>query len=177
MGKRKDPSVREATPGPLGSGVHSLRRLVTEDRGATLTEIIVALFLTSLVLGLLGTAIYQIFSATRWGNESLAAMHDLEIAGVWLSRDAREALSFTPGSGTLYGTLDCGDSTAQYSYDSANTALVRTAQGRSLTVARHIAQQNDVQFTVDGSLVTVSLTSTSGSTSRNATFQISMRTQ
>ena len=184
MGKRKDSPFRRATlvnPSPAG---HYLRRLVTEDRGMTLTEMLVSAFLMSLLLGLLGTAFYQFFTATRGGNDTLTALHDLENAGVWLSRDASEAQSFIPGSSPVYGTFDCGDySTVQYgySYDSGNTALVREkivdgGVESTLVVARHIAQESDVGFSVAGSLVTITLTSTSGRISRPTTLKINMRT-
>lgn len=160
-----------------------LWRLVAEDTGATLTEILVTIFVASLLTGLLGTAMYQFYAATRSGNDNLTVLHDLENAGVWLSRDAREARSFSPGSGTVYGSFESGDSTVQfrYSHDAGRTALVREkiVSGlveSTLTVARHIAQQNDVQFSVNGSLVTISLTSTSGTSSRSATLEINMRT-
>lgn len=177
MGKRKDSPVRGTTLVDPSPGEQSLRRLVTEDRGMTLTEILVTLFLTSLLIGVLGMAFYQLFTATRWGNDTLTALHDLENAEVWLSGDARQAQSFTPGSSPVYGTFDCGDSTVQYSYNSGNTALVRAVDGGSpLTVARHIAQQSDVGFSVGGSLVTITLTSTSGAISRDTTLEINMRT-
>lgn len=184
MGKWKDSPVGGATLVHRRAGGQSLRRLVTEDRGVTLTEILVTLFLTSLLIGVLGTAFYQLFTATRWGNDTLTALHDLENAEVWLSRDIRQARSFTPGSSPVYGTFDCGDySTVQYrySYDSGSTALVREkiADGSvesTLTVARHIAQHSDVGFSVGGSLVTITLTSTSDAISRNTTLKINMRT-
>ena len=177
MGKREDLAVRGATLVRPALAGRSLRRLVTEDRGITLTEMLVTLFLMSLLLGLLGTAFYQFFTATRWGNDTLTALHDLENAGTWLSGDARQAQSFTPGSSPVYGTFDGGDSTVQYSYNSENTALVRTVDGGSpLTVARHIAQEDHVQFSVDGSLVTITLTSTSGAISRSTTLKINVRT-
>lgn len=184
MGKRKHSPVRGATLVHRRAGGQSLRRLVTEDRGMTLTEMLVTLFLMSLLLGLLGTAFYQFFTATRWGNNTLTALHDLENAQVWLSRDARQAQSFTPGSSPVYGAFDCGDySTVEYrySYDSGNTALVREkivdgGVESTLTVARHIAQQSDVGFSVNGSLVTITLTSTSGAISGNTTLKINMRT-
>jgi len=167
MGKRKDSTFRRATlvnPSPAG---HYLRRLVTEDRGMTLTEMLVSAFLMSLLIGVLGTAFYQFFTATRWGNDALTALHDLENAEVWLSRDAREARSFTPGASPVYGTFDCGDSTVQYrySYDPSRTALVREKMVNgvvesTLVVARHIAQQGDVAFSVARSLVTITLKST-----------------
>lgn len=183
-GKRKTSPLRRVTvvrPGPAGC---PLRRLATEDRGITLTETLVSIFLMSLLMGLLGTAFYQFFTATRRGNDALTALHDLENARVWLSRDASEAQSFTPGSGSIYGTFACGAySTVQYrySYNSGNTALVREkiVDGgiqSTLVVARHIAQKSDVGFSVSGHLVTITLISTSGATSRSATLKINMRT-
>jgi prepilin-type N-terminal cleavage/methylation domain-containing protein len=176
IGKRKGLAVGEATVAQPGSSGQFLRRLVSEDRGVTLTEMLVTLFLTSLLIGLLGMAFYQLFTATKWGNDTLTALRDLENAEVWLSQDARQAQSFTAGSSPVYGTFDGGDSTVQYSYNSGNMALVRTVDGDStLTVARHIAQEDHVQFSVDGSLVTIAVTSTSGATSRNTTLKINMR--
>ncbi len=184
MGRRKGSPVRRATLAHPGLAGQSLRRLVSEDRGMTLTEILVTIFLMSLIVGVLGTAFYQFFAATRSGNDALTALRDLENAEVWLSRDAREAQSLTPGVSPVYGTFDCGGySTVQYrySYDSGNTALVREkivdgGVESTLTVARHIAEQNDVGFSVGGSLVTITLTSTSGATSRTTTLEINMRT-
>lgn len=184
MGKWKDSSVGGATLVHLDPAGQPLRRLVTEDRGVTLTEMLVTTFLMSLLIGVLGTAFYQLFTTTRWGNDTLTALHDLENAEVWLSRDASEAQSFTPGSSPVYGTFDCGDySTVQYrySYDSGDTALVREkivdgGVESTLTVARHIAQESDVGFSVNGSLVTITLASTSDAISRNTTLEINMRT-
>jgi hypothetical protein len=184
--------VRKGKESPLGRitvvypgrAEHSLGRLVAEDRGMTLTEMLVTAFLMFLLIGLLGTAFYQFFTATRGGNDALTALHDLENARVWLSRDVSEAQSFTSGSSPVYGTFDCGDySTVQYrySYDLGNTALVREkivdgGVESTLTLARHIAQESDVGFSVSGNLVTITLISTSGATSRSATLKVNMRT-
>lgn len=184
MGKRKDLPVRGTTLLHRGLAGQFLRRLTTEDRGITLTETLVSIFLMSLLMGLLGTAFYQFFTVTRRGNDTLTALHDLENAEVWLSSDARQAQSFTAGSSPVYGTFDCGDySTVQYrySYDSGNTALVREkivdgGVESTVVVARHIAQESDVGFSADGNLVTITLTSTSGAISRNTTLKINMRT-
>jgi len=170
-----EPLAGKATFPKKRAAKKALHRLVAEDGGATLPEIIIALLLTSLILGVLGSAVYQLFTTTRLGNDTLVALHDLEIAGFWLTRDAREAQSFTPGSGAVYGSFVTGSSTVQYSYDSENSALVRTVGGQSRIVARHILQQSDVQFSVSDSLVTVVLTSTSGATSRSTTLKMSMR--
>ncbi|MCJ7619678.1 MAG: hypothetical protein MUP64_05620 [Anaerolineae bacterium] len=168
-------AIERATEVHPGHPRRRFLRIVAKDEGATLTELLVSIFLASLLVSVLGTAMYQFYAVSRLGNDSLTVLHDLENVGVWLSRDAREARAFAPGSGTVYGTLDCGGSTVEYSYDAGDTALVRTVDGQSLTVARHIAQQNDVQFSVNGTLVTVSLTSTSGATSRSATLEVNMR--
>lgn len=184
-GGRKYSRVRRLILVRMGLAGQPPRRLVTEDRGMTLTEILVSIFLMSLLIGVLGTAFYQFYAAARWGNNTLTVLHDQENAQVWLSRDAREAQSFTPASSPVYGTFYCGDySTTQYrySYDSGNTALVREkivdgGVESTLAVARHIAQESDVGFSVNGNLVTITLTCTSGATSRATTLEINMRTQ
>ena len=69
MAKEEDSRVPGASPFHREQGGQSPWQLLTGDRGATLMEIIIALLLTSLILGTLGTAIYQQAAAAK-GPES-----------------------------------------------------------------------------------------------------------
>lgn len=158
------------------------RRCWRDEAGATLVETLIALAISAAVVTMLGSAVYQFYAISYWGNDRLAVLHDLQNAGLWIGRDANEAASFTSGAGTVYGTLSWPDLSVQYrySYDSGNTALLREhlvggVPQSTVTVARHIAFQSDVSFAVSGSRLTVTITSTSDSVSASSTLTLTMR--
>ncbi|HEX9893427.1 MAG TPA: prepilin-type N-terminal cleavage/methylation domain-containing protein [Gemmatimonadales bacterium] len=157
-------------------------RVRADERGFTIPEMLIATVLVASAAGLIATAIYEVFVVARSGNARLAALSDLETASLWIGRDASEAQSFAAGSGTVYGTLTTSTATIQYqySYDSANTALVREvlvsgSPTSTLQIARRIAAQGNVAFSLSGSLLTVSITSTVGPTSETTTLKLGMR--
>jgi hypothetical protein len=101
-----------------------------------------------------------------------------------LGRDAPEAASFTPGSGSVYGTLNWADSSTQYrySYDSIDSSLIREHLENSIvqtsrTIARHIENQSDVIFNNSGDLLTVTITATSGAESKSTILNFAFRTR
>jgi Tfp pilus assembly protein FimT len=155
-----------------------------DERGATLVEMLVAIAISVLVFSVLSTALVQFVLSTRWGNNQLQITNDIQVASLWLGRDALEAASFTPGAGSVYGTLDWADGSQQfrYSYDSAEGALIRehfdtgVLQTRT-AIARHILNQSDVSFSITGQLLTVTLTSTSGAEAETANLDLALRTR
>lgn len=157
---------------------------VHSEHGTTMVELLVAMSISVLVFGIISTALVQFFLVTRWGNDQLLITNDLQVASLWLGRDALESASFTPGAGAVYGTLSWADSTHQYrySYNFADGALVRdhfkdSILQSSLQVARHIANQGDVVFSTSGNLLTVLITSTSGDESESVDLSLAMRSQ
>ena len=80
-----------------------------------------------IIFGVITTIMVQFLLVTRWGNSQLEISNDIQVASIWLGRDALEASSFTPGSGNVYGTLNWPDSSNQYrySYDALEETLVR----------------------------------------------------
>lgn len=143
-----------------------------------------ALSVGTMVLGVLTTAIVQFFLVTRGGRDQLVVSNDLQTASLWLGRDGAEAAAFTPGSGSVYGTLDWSDSSNQYrySYSAVDQALVREHLVSSIVqstfeVAHNIAAQGDVVFSASGTLLTVTITSTSGAVTDSATLNFAMRSR
>ena len=155
-----------------------------KEDGATLVELLVAIAISVMVFSVLSTALVQFILTTRWGNNQLQVSNDIQVAGIWLGKDALEAASFTPGSGAVYGTLNWRDSSHQfrYSYDSGAGALVREHIENSITQstitdARNIANQGDVSFSISGDRLTVSITATSGAESETANLVYALRTR
>jgi len=152
------------------------------ERGTTMVELLVAMSISVLVFGIISTAMVQFFLVTRWGNDQLIITNDLQVASLWLGRDALESANFVPGAGAVYGTLNWADSTNQYrySYDASDGSLVREHFENSilqstLQVARHITNQGDVVFSTSSQLLTVSITSTSGDESETVDLSLAMR--
>ena len=153
-----------------------------DERGFTIPEMLVTAVLVTFASGLIATAIHQIFIVAQDGNARLAVLGDVENAAIWIGRDTSESASWSAGSGTVYGTLTTGDPLVQYrySYDAASTSLVREhlvsgSPVSTLRIARRIANQGDVSFSVTGTLLTVSITGTRGPTSESATLKLGMR--
>jgi competence protein ComGC len=162
----------------------SLLEKCRNEKGASLVEMLVAMAISVMVFGVITTALVQFMLVTRWGNSQLQITSDFQIASIWLGRDALESSSFTTGSGTVYGTLNWADSSHQYrySYDLVNNNLVREHLENgivqsTLTIARHIAVQNDVVFSISGKLLSVSITSTSGDEAESVDIQLALRTR
>jgi len=141
-----------------------------------------AVSISAVVLTMLGTAVYQFYAISTFGQARLTALQDLQNAGLWLGRDAQEAAAFVPGAGTVYGTFRWSDSSVEfrYSYSAADTALVRQhllggVVQSTLEVARHIASQGDVTFSPSGNRVVVTLTAASGSVTATDSLTLTMR--
>ena len=162
----------------------SFQDRVRDEQGATLVEMLVAMAISVLVFGVITTSLVQFMLITRWGNSQLQISNDFQVASLWLGRDALESSSFTPGSGTVYGTLSWADGSQQfrYSYDLASKALKREhlvsgVVQTTLTVARHIEAQTDVSLSLAGQLLTVSITSTSGIEAESVNLKLALRTR
>lgn len=161
-----------------------LTRWARSERGASIPEILVATVIAASVAGLLGTAVYQFFRATTDGRNHLATQNSVSNASLWLGRDATEAGSFSPGSGTTYGTFITGEPSIKfrYSYDASQKALVREyllddVVQTTQAVARNIENQSDVVFSVNNDLLTVTITATSpdGDVSEDMALDLAMR--
>ena len=163
----------------ISSKVFDLSR---EERGTSLVETLVAAAISVIIFGVITTIMVQFLLVTRWGNSQLEISNDIQVAAIWLGRDALEASSFTPGTGNVYGTLNWPDSSNQYrySYNPLEETLIREfiedgLVQTSFPVARNIIAQTDVVFSSSGALLTVTITSSSGAENSNANFQFSMR--
>lgn len=166
----------------MSVNLRSPRGLIVDERGVSLVELLVGLSIAAMLIGFIGTSVYQFFSVTRWGNARMAVSAQLQTATTWLGRDAAEAETFTAGSGATYGTFawPSGDPAFRYRYDAAGESLLRDLiEGGSVqsttTVARNIQAQSDVSFVPTGSTVSVTITATSGSISDSVDLTLAMR--
>jgi hypothetical protein len=157
-------------------------RLIAEEYGVSLVEVLVGLAIAAGIAAFIGTAVWQFFSVTRWGNNQMLAASDHQTAILWLGRDSAEAESFTSGSGLVYGTFTWpeGDPSYRYLYDPAEGAIIREVLSggsvqSSRVIARYIAAQTDVTFSASGKLITVTLLSTHADQTFSTELQLAMR--
>lgn len=67
------------------------------QEGMTMVELIMAVAITGIIVAFLGTAIYQIFTVSGYGNDQLTAQHELQNAATWFNLDTQGAQTATGG--------------------------------------------------------------------------------
>ena len=63
------------------------------ESGMTLVELLVALGIAGVIMGVVAASLSQFLGATARGNDHLAVVHDQRDALYWLNRDAQMAVS------------------------------------------------------------------------------------
>lgn len=135
----------------------------TDKRGITLVETVVAFGIATMLVAVLGSAIFQFMRFTEQGNDQFRALHDVQNAGYWVTLDGKRAQTTDLIEGadpvasmTLYWT-DEGQS-HEVKYSRSGTDLQRTHNDTTITtVARHIAS---VEFSISQEeVITASVTS------------------
>ena len=145
--------------------------MMNSERGFTLVELVIATAIMGILMSVLGTAVYQILTVTDYGNDKLAALHELQNAAHWFNFDGQQASAATGGSQLVLTLPD--DSSITYALSGTN--LQRTADGATMTLAQNIASAG---FSVDDGTVTMSLCSAPAgrySVSENGTYKVCLR--
>jgi len=122
------------------------------QKGFTITELLVTVAITGLIVSFFGTAVYQIITVTEYGNDEMIARHELQNAAHWVSLDGQMARTAS-GSSELVLTLPDG-STITYAVE--NRELRRTAEESQMTSARNISS---ISFSVENRIITMTITS------------------
>lgn len=141
------------------------------QRGMTLAEMVVATAITGIIIAFLGTAIFQIFTISGYGNDQLTATHELENIAYWFNNDGQGAQEAAGGT-TLVLTRADGSSVT---YTLTGTEMRRTTDGSQTTLARNITSAS---FSVSNRTVIMSLTASPPGkygVSENATYRVYLR--
>ncbi|MBN2074453.1 MAG: prepilin-type N-terminal cleavage/methylation domain-containing protein [Dehalococcoidales bacterium] len=64
-----------------------------KELGFTLIELMIAISIMALASVAAGMAIYQVFGGTEGNNDRMTALHQVQNAGYWISRDTQMAIS------------------------------------------------------------------------------------
>ena len=122
------------------------------QKGFTLPELLITVAITGLIVSFLGAAIYQIVTVTDYSNQRIMAMHELQNAAHWFSRDGQMASTASGGSELVLTLPD--DSSITYAV--VDTELHRTSGESQMILARNIS---DISFAVADRIITITITS------------------
>jgi prepilin-type N-terminal cleavage/methylation domain-containing protein len=140
--------------------------------GMTLVELMMTIAVTGIIVAFLGVAIYQIFNVSGYGNDRLAAQHELQNAASWFHVDAQQSVAATGGSQLV---LTLSDNTT-VTYSLVGSELRRSAGGPYMTLAQNI---RSAAFSITGRLASMTLSSLPSwrdSVSENGTYMAFLRT-
>lgn len=150
------------------------------EEGLTLVEMLIALAISSMVAGGLGSALQQFMTTSERTRVAQVALHDVQNTGHWLSIDGKKVTTTDLVDGspaanamTLSWTVDAQVHNSTYSL--SGTELRRDYDGAVISVARNVTEVN---FSRSGQIITVDLTSSPTgrwNSSRDATFNIWVR--
>jgi len=140
------------------------------EQGLTIVELLITTAITVLIVGVLGTATYQIVATTYYSNDKLIAMHELQNVAHQLTIDGQGASAASGGDELVLSFPD----DSQVTYTVVGTELRRTAGELQITLARNIS---DISFSVASSIITMTITSSPGNPniSEQRTYKIYLR--
>lgn len=153
---------------------------LSEQKGLTLVEVLIATAITGMIAGALVTAFHQFVTTSEHGNQKLRALHDVQNAGHWLTLDEEraEATSLADGAppaATMTLSWTSAGQVHTSTYSLSGTELKRDLNGTVTTVARHVSTAG---FSLAGQLLTATLTSTPegrSAVSEQATYKVWLR--
>jgi prepilin-type N-terminal cleavage/methylation domain-containing protein len=148
--------------------------MIRTKRGFTLIEILIAVTVSTMLMGALGAVLVQFLVVPKQQTDQLAAVNDLRIALDFIQYDGVQATSFTEQTDpNYYGYFLWQDYSSadnyKITYRYENSRLMRDesingTQQSSLAIAFHVADYEHITFV------------NSGNNAVNVTMTISMTT-
>ena len=114
---------------------------LSNQKGITLVEVIIAGAIAAVISAALGFAVIQLVTTTERGTDQTGAMHDVQNAVYWVSYDAKMAGSTTIATpdDLLLEWVDGGGNAHYSHYYLSDTELLRDNDGKITKVAQHIS--------------------------------------
>jgi len=152
------------------------------ESGMTLVELVMAMGIGALVIGLVAASLSQFLGVTSRGHEKLAVAHDYRDAFNWLNHDAQMAVASLATAAPNNVTLDWVDAPTgdshQVRYQQSGSELVRTQTVNGVTSSRPVARDvgpTGLTASKSGNVLTVTLTSGQGAAAQTRTEIVLMR--
>ena len=156
--------------------LRTMKRKLADSSGFTLIEVLLAVSIVSLAVGLVGAGIFQVTNVRRFWADDALATKDLRHAGSWFAGDALNAdkALTAPGGSSL--SEDCTTPPAnpvsavtltwtdtdniarQATYSATSGALTRSNEsGDQTSIINTRVVANSVKFSLCNSLLTLEL--------------------
>jgi prepilin-type N-terminal cleavage/methylation domain-containing protein len=103
--------------------------------GFSIAELLITVAITGIIVGFLGTAVYQILTVTEYGGDKMTATHELQNAANWVSHDGQMARTASGGDELVLLLPD----SSLVTYGLVGTELLRTEEESQMTLARNIS--------------------------------------
>jgi hypothetical protein len=152
------------------------------ESGMTLVELLAAMGIGTLVIGLIAASLSQFLGVTSRGHDKLAIAHDYRDAFNWLNHDAQMAVASLataePGNVTLSWTNAVSGDSYQVQYQQSGGDLMRTYTVDGVTSSRPVARglgPAGLNASKSGDLLTVSMTGGEGAQVQTRTETVTMR--
>jgi len=170
-----------------------------QEIGYTIIELLVAVSIMALATVAAGMAIYQVFGGTEDNNNNMTALHQVQNAGYWISRDTQMAISVnttgnltfphfmhlgwtewddagTPSYHLIHYTLENGSDNL---YSLRRTHMSTGALTEETMIADHIFYQpgtdNSSEASYSNGIIQVNITSIYDDTRESREYQIIRR--
>jgi hypothetical protein len=142
------------------SGREIRRRFLASAAGFTVPEVMVAVGILAVTVGLIGSGVFQVLSIQRFWEDDVIATKELRRAGSWFSSDAlnAEVTDLVDGAPPVSGVTlswtdtDGVDHTASYSL--VGDTLLRVFDGTAITAGRRVVSAS---FSLSEKLITLEL--------------------
>jgi prepilin-type N-terminal cleavage/methylation domain-containing protein len=155
------------------------------ESGMTLVELLVAISIGALIVGVLGTSFSQFLKVTAHGHDKLAVAHDYRDAFNWLNHDVQMSVASLataePNNVTLNWTNAASPAADQYQvhYEQSGGEILRTSSINGVVTSTNVVarevQPSGLTALKSGDMVTVSITSGAGDQVETRTEAITMR--
>lgn len=170
-----------------------------QEIGFTIIELLVATAIMALASVAAGMAIYQVFGGTEVNNDHMTALHQVQNAGYWISRDSQMAMSVnttdelsfphffhigwtewdddgTPSYHLIHYTLENGSGNL---YSLKRTHMSTGALTEEMMVADYIFYQPGIEYssnaTCNNTSILVNITSIFDDTKESREYEIDRR--
>jgi prepilin-type N-terminal cleavage/methylation domain-containing protein len=147
-----------------------MKRLIKQQQGMTLIELLIALLIAAIIMVAASYSILQVVNMNTRNTNYMTAVRHAQTAGYWVTRDvvmaAADNITVSDTQLTLNWRSD-PDTWHQTSYEIINGILWRTNEGVTTRIAEHIATGKFSPITSPGTnLDTVTFEVTATVTSR-----------
>jgi prepilin-type N-terminal cleavage/methylation domain-containing protein len=164
-----------------------MKKLEKDQKGFTLVELLIAMAITGLITWGITMTIFQVFDINTRSTNRMAAISELENAGLWVSNDVQMANSvFTPPESLQLTWIDwdTGASNAvNYTLEDMSSGefkiLQRThyidgGEPTETQIAEYI-NPDQTSFVWDGEWLTFTVTATVGGESETRVYKVAPR--